>query len=205
MSETNQERNPNVSREVIQEMISAFGHYDDREPGTQALSIHRLATYYGLTDRMVRRSLITAGVYSTHLSRTIAKLKEDGNTISEIAAVVDKSTATVHSYLPYQGTERNPASLPRSEEETAVLERLKQVEGKTLYTIRGLPFSFTIRGREVHISRKQKPLTGASVLRAYQEAERMEGKVKGPKELKTFGASYLYSIFQVIGVIRKEN
>ena len=77
-------------------------------------------------------------------------------------------------------------------------------------------FSYTINiGRngeptdELVVDRKEKSksLTRSSVNLAFTnalEVQEREGMVKGPKRLRTFGASYLYPIFLSWGVIQKE-
>jgi hypothetical protein len=41
-------------------------------------------------------------------------------------------------------------------------------------------------------------------MKAYKRVVELDGEVKGPKTLGTFGASYLYPIFVKMGVIRME-
>jgi len=67
------------------------------------------------------------------------------------------------------------------------------------HTARGLPYTFTISGGVIKLSRKANPITRATVELAYRNA--VHGTVPGPKALRCFGASYLYPIFQTIGVI----
>lgn len=58
------------------------------------------------------------------------------------------------------------------------------------------------------ISRKEKSVTRASVDIALKKALDLQKSVeiiKGPKMLKSFGASYLYPIFMKIGIIKNEN
>ena len=54
---------------------------------------------------------------------------------------------------------------------------------------------------------KSKSITRSTVNLAFANAlavQEREGMVKGPKRLRTFGASYLYPVFLSWGVIRKE-
>ena len=56
------------------------------------------------------------------------------------------------------------------------------------------------------ISTKEKSITKASVVMAYQKAlliQEQEGCVTGPKRIGTFGASYLYPIFLRLGFITR--
>ena len=86
-------------------------------------------------------------------------------------------------------------------------------EGETFLTARGLPFSYHRKtGKagenlgEMVIDRKKKTITRNTVLLAYDRAleiQSREGCVSGPKKLGIFGASYLYSIFLLLGIISK--
>lgn len=81
------------------------------------------------------------------------------------------------------------------------------LEDETFQTAKGLEFFYKIRGNEIFISRKEKSVTRASVAIALQKVIELqkEGiKVKGPKMLKSFGASYLYPVFIKIGIIKFE-
>ena len=77
-------------------------------------------------------------------------------------------------------------------------KRLPEYEGHIFYTSKGLDFTYKIR------SRKEKSVTRASVEIGLKKALEVEGKVSGPKKLGTFGASYLYPVFQELGIVRKE-
>lgn len=73
-------------------------------------------------------------------------------------------------------------------------------------TAKGLEFFYKIRGNEVFFSRKEKSVTRASVniaLKKAIELQRAGMVIKGPKMLKSFGASYIYPVFMEIGVITK--
>ena len=63
----------------------------------------------------------------------------------------------------------------------------------------GVTFTYSIRGAEIFVDRKEKSITRATVLRAYHRAIEL-GVVTGPKKLNVFGASYLLPIFKRIGV-----
>lgn len=55
---------------------------------------------------------------------------------------------------------------------------------------------------EIIISRKEKPITRATIELAYRRAKAMGGVVTGPKKLGVFGASYLYSVLVRFGVVK---
>lgn len=86
-------------------------------------------------------------------------------------------------------------------EEIALWTRLEALAGAELTTAKGLRFRFTLRGNELFVDRKEKSITRSTVNQAYRKAIELAGAVPGPKALGTFGASYLYPIFQRLGII----
>lgn len=79
-------------------------------------------------------------------------------------------------------------------------------------TVKGLEFTYYIKGNEMFFTRKDKSVTRATVNIALEKALEFQDKtsgnaaciVTGPKKLGCFGASYLYPIFIGIGLIRKK-
>lgn len=67
----------------------------------------------------------------------------------------------------------------------------------------GVPFTYTIHGGEMRISTKVKAITRATVELAYERAVALNGAVAGPKALGVFGASYLFPVFQTVGIITR--
>ncbi len=88
-----------------------------------------------------------------------------------------------------------------SPEENALWERLKALAGTTFVTAKGLRFSYSIRGNELFVDRKEKSITRSTVNQAYRKTVALAGAVPGPKTLGTFGASYLYPVFLRLGLI----
>lgn len=83
---------------------------------------------------------------------------------------------------------------------------LELFQGSEFHTSKNLQFTYTIRGNEMFVSRKDKSLTRATVALAMRTAVKRQqecGAVTGPKKLGTFGASYLYPVFIRIGVIHR--
>lgn len=88
--------------------------------------------------------------------------------------------------------------------EDALWDVLVALEGKTFETAKRLNYSYSIKGYEIFVSRKDKSITRSTVnlsLWNAMELQKAGLPVSGPKKLKTFGASYLYPIFMEIGVI----
>lgn len=82
-------------------------------------------------------------------------------------------------------------------------QSIKQYEGMEFQTVKGLAFTYTIKGNEMFIDRKEKSITKSSVILAFQNLVKQGGIIKGPKKLGTFGASYLYPVFLKLGLIMK--
>lgn len=83
--------------------VELFGEpYDDRiERSKDAPSIRDVAAAMDTTPLRVRKMLVTAGVYSTRLSREVQKLYEEGYTIQQIMDETGLRRSSVHAYLPY--------------------------------------------------------------------------------------------------------
>ena len=93
---------------------------------------------------------------------------------------------------------------PSTPEEDRLWEMMLAHQSEAFSTSKGLDFTYTIRGSEVFVSRKEKSITRATVNVAYSRAREIidaGGVVDGPKKLGTFGASYLYPIFIKLGVL----
>ena len=223
-----------IMQEVMDAIADAFGSYDDRDDDT-APGLNAVAAEFGITALKARKLLITAGVYSTALSRRIAKLYSNGAKIEQMMKITELSRASVHSYLPYTKIPYNLAELSvnaerirlyrerraacmefrdrikqtemtAKEQEEALWDLLKFLQGCVFLTAKGLKFTYKIRGGEMFVNRKSKSITQATVFMAYNRAVELmkeTGSVTGPKQLGTFGASYLYPVFVRIGVISK--
>ncbi len=80
-------------------------------------------------------------------------------------------------------------------------------QGLNFETAKKLTFTYSIRGYEMFVSRKDKSITRSTVELAFHKALELMKEdipITGPKKLGTFGASYLYPIFIKIGVIPEE-
>lgn len=233
-----QKKKPNynpdqVMQEFMAAVADAFGSYDDREDKTFP-GLNAVAAEFGITALKARKLLITAGVYSTALSRQVAESHASGVEISQIMKITGLSRASVHSYLPYtkipykleelsanaerirlyrerkKKCEEFSAKLstlsgqPMKEQEDTLWSMLVYLQGCVFLTAKGLKFTYKIKGGEMFVNRKSKSITQATVFMAFQKAMELDGAVAGPKKLGTFGASYLYPIFVRLGVIRAD-
>lgn len=77
---------------------------------------------------------------------------------------------------------RKRETLLREQTPDALWEAILAFEGAIFYTAKGLEYSYTIRGNEMFVSRKEKSVTRASILVAYKKAQEL-GCVTGPKQL----------------------
>ena len=87
-------------RNFMTALADAFGSYDDRED-TAPPGLNTVAAEFGITALKARKLLITAGVYSTALSRRIKELHSRKMKMDQIMSATGLSRASVHSYLPY--------------------------------------------------------------------------------------------------------
>ncbi len=83
-------------------------------------------------------------------------------------------------------------------------DALCQLQNQTFRTAKGLKYTYTIKGYEMFVDRKEKSITRSSVDIAFRKAMALNRIVTGPKKLGVFGASYLYPIFLELGIARKQ-
>ena len=98
--EYNKEENVN---ELLSQAVTLFGvPFDDREARPpDAPTIAFVAEKMNTSRMRVRKLLITAGVFSTALSRQIWDMHQDGATLLEICEKTGLAKSAVKSYLPY--------------------------------------------------------------------------------------------------------
>lgn len=214
---------------VVETAAELFGEpYDDRVTrSADAPSIRDVAQAMNTTILTVRKLLITAGCYSTELSRKVQALHEQGCDVQQIMEQTGLKRASVHAYLPYQKCKYNLTNASLNAERRRSYRARKDVceklsddptdenlwaaieafAGYSFSTEKGLTFKYTVKGGEIFFSRKEKSVTRATVMKAFsqtQQIQKAEGCVSGPKKLGTFGASYLYPVFLRIGVCTKK-
>ncbi|MFR8609416.1 MAG: hypothetical protein ACLVDL_05520 [Faecalibacterium prausnitzii] len=221
-----------VIDELLVKAVEFFGTpFDDREERPEdAPTIMSVADALQITPIKVRKMLITTGYYSTVMSRRIQTLRDKGYSIQAIMEETGLGKASVNGYLPYtKGVYKLDS--PTLYAEQGRLFRLRKAACESLWehmetenaemylwetievfskypfvTEKGLPLKYTVRGGEIFFNRKEKSVTKATVMKAFRQARQIQaekGFVKGPKELGTFGASYLYPVFLRIGVCKK--
>ena len=167
-------------KEFLDAVADAFGSYDDRNPGGSAVpGLNAGAAEVGMTSLTARKLLITAGVYSTEMSRRVAKLRAEGYDLNQMMEATGLGRASVHSYLPYtkipykmaelsanaerirlyrerkQKCEEFSANLstlfgqPTKEQEAELWSMLIYLQGCVFLTAKGLKFTYKIKGGEM--------------------------------------------------------
>ena len=212
-------RKPNYNAATtMQELLTAVCDYygdpvDDRKSeNLDHVSLHDVADRFNITVMKARKLLITGGLYSTVLSRKVQELHAQGLTVAQITEETGLKRASINSYLPYAHiiynlpdisikAERNN-NRTDAEKEEELWQELIYLQGCLFTTSKGLDFTYKIHGGEMFVDRKEKSITRATVMKAYGKVVELEGEVKGPKVLGTFGASYLYPIFVKMGLIK---
>lgn len=205
---------------------------DDRDQeDLDHVSLHDVADRFHITVMKARKILITAGLYTTATSRRVQELVAEGKTVKEIQEMTGLGRSSVNSYIPYAHIVYNLPDISikaerqkqyrvrkrnkdRSEEEREekLWQELIYLQGCVFRTAGragrggrdGVDFVYKIKGGEMFVDRKEKSITRATVMKAYRRVVELDGAVKGPKTLGTFGASYLYLIFVKMGLIRME-
>lgn len=106
-------------------VVELFGEpFDDRKERSEAVpSIRNIANALNTTPITVRKMLITAGYYSTELSRKVQDLYEQGCTIQEIMDQTGLKRSSVHAYLPYTKGNYNLPELPLNAERRRVYRK----------------------------------------------------------------------------------
>ncbi|MCC8050110.1 MAG: hypothetical protein LIP10_05525 [Clostridiales bacterium] len=80
-------------------------------------------------------------------------------------------------------------------------ELLVRHQGEPFFTVKGLPFQYTIRGGELFVDRRGKSITKATVSKAYDRIQESPEEITGPKKLNAFGAPYIWAIFRKLGIV----
>ena len=85
-------------------------------------------------------------------------------------------------------------------EETITFENLwdeiKAHEGETFYTVKGLPFTYRVRGGELFTERKKQ---------AFLKVRSKPEEITGPKRLNVFGGPYVWAIFMKLGIVEAKS
>ena len=101
-------RKPNYNGSTtMQELLTAVCDYygdpvDDRQSeDPDHVSLHDVAAEFNITVMKARKLLITAGLYSTSLSRRVQELHAQGLTVAQITEKTGLKRASINSYLVF--------------------------------------------------------------------------------------------------------
>ncbi|MCD8146972.1 MAG: hypothetical protein LUD84_06830 [Clostridiales bacterium] len=204
----NPRQTPAHAMSLLERAVTAYGPEKSRHPSLQAIG-----DQLGLNPLQVRKLLITAGVYQSVKAELVLGLYREGKTVEEIMERTGLSRVSVYTYLPYTRGPRSVGTESAERAREAAIRRLAEqptmenlwealllFQSCPFHTAKGLEFSYTIKGGELFVSRKEKSITRSSVEMAFRRALAL-GEVSGPKKLGVFGASYLYPVFLRLGVI----
>lgn len=98
--------------------------------------------------------------------------------------------------------------------ENIIWDTVSAFAGYPVYTSKGIKFYYSVQGGEIQVDRKKKTITNnrkkktitkSSVFLFVQLARKMQcegNHISGPKQVGTFGASYLLPIFTRVGLIK---
>lgn len=216
---------------IMQELLSAIsdayltGGIEKEKSSMSSVSLRQVANEFDITLMKARKLLITAGVYHTEISDEVNELKAEGKSIEQIMELTGLKRSSVHSYLPYTKSIYNLKELSLYAErcrlyrarkkavedlskpqcdlsiEVRLWEAIRIFAGYRFSTVKGLAFRYSVSGNEIIVDRKKKSIARSSVNMALKKVMDVDGKIRGPKELGVYGASYLYSMFQRFGLI----
>ncbi len=82
-----------------------------------------------------------------------------------------------------------------------VWDMITKHQGEEFLTVKGLPFTYTMKGGEIFISRRSKSITRSTFDAAWARIEELGKAVTGPKKLGVFGAPYLWAIFKKLELL----
>ena len=223
-------RKPNYNgtktmQELLDEICDSFGApVDDRErEESDHAKLRGVADHFNITLIKARKLLITGGKYSTYLSREVQEMYASGKSIQEIMRKTGLKKSSVYSYLPYNHLAYNlpdssieaerqkqyrvrKRNASRSDEakEEKLWQEMTALQGCLFSTCKGLDFTYRIRGGEMFVDRTEKSITKASVMAAYRMVRQLGGEITGPKQLGTFGASYIWPVFVKMGLVENK-
>ena len=212
--------------DLLLKATSLFGEpYDDRGfRSPDAPTIASVAEQMGTTSVRVRKLLITAGFFSTSISRKVIELYRDGSTIKQIVERTGLGEASIYSYLPYSKGVYNLEDATLSAEQGRLFRLRKNaceelaahrdlddadmyfqsaIEAFENYTFRdeeGFPLRYVIKDNSLCFNRTDGQISMEGVLRCFHGLKQKQGS----GEQLTTGASYISAVFLRIGLIESE-
>lgn len=78
---------------------------------------------------------------------------------------------------------------------------LSEHQEETFYTVKKLPFTYTIKGGEMFVDRRSKSITKATFHQALSKLQAAPDTTNGPKALNVFGAPYIWALLKALEII----
>ena len=78
---------------------------------------------------------------------------------------------------------------------------LETHQNEIFYTIKKLPFTYTIKGGEIFVDRRSKSITKATFEQALNKLNANPDQITGPKSLNVFGAPYIWAILKAFEIV----
>lgn len=78
---------------------------------------------------------------------------------------------------------------------------LEQHQQEVFYTMKKLPFQYTIKGGEMFVDRRSKSITRATFGQALNKLQEKPDAITGPKALNVFGAPYIWAILKTLKLV----
>lgn len=209
-------KKPNYDKdEKIQEQldiaVALFSEpLDDRmERSADAPSIASVAEEMGTTPIRVKKMLITAGYYSTAISRKVQELHNSGRSIQEIIDATGLKSSSVYCYLPYTKGIYNLADptlcaeqcrlfvkrkrlcadmkkhINAADSEQYLWETIEAFENYLFQTAEGHPLRYKLEGKNLFFSKQDKTISQEAVLEAFHRVKDIQvkgGFVSRPEE-----------------------
>ena len=69
------------------------------------------------------------------------------------------------------------------------------------FTIKKLPFTYTMKGGELFVDRRSKSITKATFGQALEKLQEDPEHITGPKSLCVFGAPYIWALLKAFEII----
>lgn len=216
--------NPHELTEALTAIVS--------ETYAKTNEIKATAVELKLPPHKVKKLLITSGDISYPETEEIQNLLKTGKTVSEVASLLNMSSKTINTYLPYTKVvykldeiSQNAERVKRYKLRKNAVEELQEkmtveslwecvvaFQDYPFFTLTGLPFQYQLKiGRngevtkELLVDRRQdsKTLAWSSVVLAFEKAQGITGIVKKPKQIGDIrGISYIYPMLWRFGVVQ---
>ena len=81
----------------------------------------------------------------------------------------------------------------------ALWQLLKDHQTEIFYTIKKLPFTYTVKGGEIFVDRRSK--SKATFEQALNKLKESPQQITGPKSLNVFGAPYVWAILKTFEIV----